>query len=180
MSVVAAIRRMLSDGLTIDQALIAAEAIESEVAPRRKAKPVQDEIEAEFEQHFWPIYPRRVGKGQALKAYRSARKATDLETIVVGVRRYAAARSGENPDYTKHPATWLNGQCWTDEPAMKAIPHSRPANPRQQMWIDEFNKQNGPLHEPDSDNGSFLDLGDCEGQSRSNGGPVRLAYARSR
>ena len=39
--------------------------------------------------------------------------------------RYAAQRDGEDPQFTKHPATWLNGKCWTDEP-----PHNggRPRN----------------------------------------------------
>jgi len=177
MSVVAAIRRMLSDGLTIEQALIAAEAIESEVAPRRKAKPVHDEIEAEFERHFWPVYPNKVGKPVARNSFVKARAKVDLQTIMVGLRIYVS-KTDDRP--WCNPSTWLNQERWADQPLRQSPQHSRPANPRQQMWIDEFNKQTGPLHEPGSDNGSLLDLGDCEGQSRSNGGPVRLAYARSR
>jgi hypothetical protein len=32
-----------------------------------------------------------------------------------GAMRYAAERTGQDQRYTKHPATWLNGQCWKDE-----------------------------------------------------------------
>jgi hypothetical protein len=30
---------------------------------------------------------------------------------------YAAKVAGQDPKFTKHPATWLNAECWTDEPA---------------------------------------------------------------
>jgi hypothetical protein len=29
--------------------------------------------------------------------------------------RYAAERRGEDPRFTKHPATWLRKGCWSDE-----------------------------------------------------------------
>jgi hypothetical protein len=35
-------------------------------------------------------------------------------------KRYAAAQDGKDPTYIKHPATWLNGKCWLDEPAHAA------------------------------------------------------------
>jgi len=83
---------------------------------------VKPDFETEFEQQFWPIFPRRAGKGQALKAFKAARKRVELSLILDGARRYADERRGENPEYTKHPATWLNGQCWTDEPVPKFVP----------------------------------------------------------
>ncbi|MCR8492778.1 YdaU family protein [Ochrobactrum sp. WV_118_8] len=143
---------------------------------------IKPDFDSEFEQQFWPIYPRRVGKGQALKAFRSARKQAELETILAGVRRYADDRQGESPEFTKHASTWLNGQCWLDEtvPKRAAPPpkQSSRANPRQQMWIDEFNKHSGQSHEPVSEEGSVLDLSHGDGYSRSDGGSVRLAYSR--
>lgn len=78
-------------------------------------------LEIEFEQQFWPAYPRKVGKGQALKAFRSARKQADLEAILAGVRRYADERRGENPEFTRHASTWLSGLGWLDEPTVKRI-----------------------------------------------------------
>ena len=38
--------------------------------------------------------------------------------------QYAVEKGGEDPKFTKHPATWLNKGCWRDEPA----PQSAPAN----------------------------------------------------
>ena len=36
-------------------------------------------------------------------------------TPLAGAQRYAAERKDQDPKYTKHPATWLNGGCWEDE-----------------------------------------------------------------
>lgn len=62
---------------------------------------------------FWSEYPRKVAKGAARKAFKSAIKKTTIEEILCGVRGYVAHK----PDYADyaHPATWLNGERWNDE-----------------------------------------------------------------
>lgn len=71
---------------------------------------------------FWQICPRRVAKLAAHKAYDRALKLTTHETIMAAMRVYAAVYSrpaqGFRPE-PKHPATWLNGGCWDDEPIAK-------------------------------------------------------------
>ncbi|URQ76185.1 MAG: hypothetical protein NBV76_05340 [Candidatus Ochrobactrum gambitense] len=225
MSVSAIIRRMLEAGLTIEQALIAAEAMEQEIKPARTARqdrnrryyekkssekrlnkteqdvsdvsdvvspkketsptPPKEKItpstiseanassislETEFEQQFWPAYPRRVGKGQALKAFRSARKQAELETILAGVRRYAADRQGENPEFTKHASTWLNGQCWLDEAAPKILNHRAepPPKPRNigDAIRDEARRLGVLKDEPDSQNRGIHSEGNSAGNVR--------------
>lgn len=64
---------------------------------------------------FWAIYPRRVAKGAARRAWVTALKKVDVAELLEGARRYAADRHAKNPKYTKHPASWLNGECWEDE-----------------------------------------------------------------
>lgn len=66
---------------------------------------------------FWKIFPRKIGKGTARSAFLKALKKTDLETLLKGAERYAAEREGQDKNYTAHPATWLNGERWTDEDA---------------------------------------------------------------
>ncbi|MDW9444834.1 DUF1376 domain-containing protein [Sinorhizobium meliloti] len=83
----------------------------------------------EFDRDFWPVYPRKVGKGQAIKAYRAARKRASAEEITFGAKRYASDRSGQDPSFTKHPATWLNGQCWLDEPVPQQRQHPQAQSP---------------------------------------------------
>ncbi len=69
----------------------------------------------EFEE-FWARYPRKVGKGAARKAYAGARRIAPWPEIMAGVLRYAAESTDRQPRFVKHPATWLNAECWNDEP----------------------------------------------------------------
>jgi hypothetical protein len=67
-------------------------------------------------ERFWAVYPRRVAKEAARKAFAKAvANGTAVETLIAGAQRYAAERKDQDPKYTKHPATWLNGGCWEDE-----------------------------------------------------------------
>lgn len=69
-------------------------------------------------------YPRKVAKGAALKAIRSAlsriAKRTDLDDpvgwLVERVKAYAKARENEDRDYTPYPATWFNQERYDDDP----------------------------------------------------------------
>lgn len=81
-------------------------------APRTKPK---DDLTADFEA-WWLQYPRKRSKGAARKAYDKARKSATAEELEIGAMRYAAVRSDQDPTYTMHGATWLNKQCWLDEP----------------------------------------------------------------
>jgi hypothetical protein len=84
--------------------------------PKEKKKEKESPDDA-FEQ-WWRHYPKKVAKGQARKAYHGARRkgATEAE-LLSGVMRYAHERTDQDDKYTKYPATWLTGECWSDEPA---------------------------------------------------------------
>jgi len=66
---------------------------------------------------FWQVVWRRVGKRAAEKSYAAAikRGATDKQ-ILDGALRYAAETADREPRFKLHPATWLNGERWNDEP----------------------------------------------------------------
>lgn len=64
---------------------------------------------------FWTEYPVRSGRGAAVKAFTKAKKKVGLETILDGVRRYASDQN-RTEKFTKNPATWLNQECWADDP----------------------------------------------------------------
>lgn len=68
--------------------------------------------EEQFEM-FWREYPRRISKGAARTAFAKAIKKTTLETMVEAIKKYKLHKP-EKIDF-KHPATWLNGECWDDE-----------------------------------------------------------------
>ena len=62
---------------------------------------------------FWKAYPRKKGKGQAERAWTAAVKSAAPEEIIAGLLR---VKWPSDPQFIKHPATWLNGRCWLDEP----------------------------------------------------------------
>jgi len=81
---------------------------------RRKQSRAAD---AESFEQFWAAYPRKVAKEAARRAFAKAIEAgASHAALMAGVERYRAERAGQDPKYTKHPATWLNAGCWQDEP----------------------------------------------------------------
>lgn len=86
---------------------------------------------------FWDVYPRRVAKGQARKAWKTAvvKGGVDPKVIILGAERYRDdhQRRSRPVEYTKHPGTWLNGECWLEqqdgEPEGKPRRISYPSSP---------------------------------------------------
>ena len=72
---------------------------------------------------FWSAYPRKESKGTARKAWRTARRKADAQTIIKAAERYRddPARKGSAREFTAHPATWLNGERWADYPERRQL-----------------------------------------------------------
>lgn len=64
---------------------------------------------------FWKAYPKRKDKQDAIVAWNRALKKTSAERLIEEAKRYAIFRKGKDPQFTKHPATWLNKGSWMDE-----------------------------------------------------------------
>jgi hypothetical protein len=72
------------------------------------------QLTGEFDATFWPLYPRKVAKPKALKAYvRARRGGATVEMIMAALGAYVFS---PDPTYRPHPATWLNDAHWQDEP----------------------------------------------------------------
>lgn len=74
-------------------------------------------IEADFET-LWQMYPRKIGKQKALKAYQKAIKnGAAFETVKAGIEAYNRHIEANKTEaaYIKHGATWFIGECWNDE-----------------------------------------------------------------
>jgi hypothetical protein len=81
-----------------------------------KKEPAPAALDREFDQ-FWEVYPKKVDRGHALKAFIAARKRnTTLETILAGAERYRD-KPDRDPKYTKNAQGWLTGECWNDQAA---------------------------------------------------------------
>lgn len=66
---------------------------------------------------FWNVYPRKVNKGRARKAWRSALKNCEPGRIIDAAMAFAADPNlPSNPTYIPHASSWLNGERWDDGP----------------------------------------------------------------
>lgn len=68
-----------------------------------------------FREVFWETYPRKVGKQGAIRELERVKKRGNVpfDRIISAVKAYAATA---DPQFTKHPQTWLSKGCWDDEP----------------------------------------------------------------
>lgn len=88
--------------------------------PQRKElvrKPV--EPDSSFDE-FWKTYPLRVSKGHAKRAWAKAIKNCSPKDIITGAVRYRDDPNRQQ-EFTAMPATWLNGERWSDEPLPSRI-----------------------------------------------------------
>src|SRR5574343_353951 len=85
--------------------------------------PLPSKVEREAEA-IYNAYPKHAGRGYALKAISKALKVVGYEELLSTVKAYAAARRGQDPQFTPLPATWFNQQRWMDDRSTwKPQPH---------------------------------------------------------
>lgn len=80
--------------------------------PKEKLERIKNEVEG-FSA-FWESYPRRVAKGAALKAWKTAISKTSTETIIEAAKLFAGIQAGKDAEFIPHAATWLNAERWQD------------------------------------------------------------------
>ncbi|WP_029061923.1 hypothetical protein [Labrenzia sp. DG1229] len=78
------------------------------------SKPKYPSSEEQFEE-WYADYPHKVGRGAALKAFKTVIKKTDLETLKTGLQQYVLTKPADRS--WCNPATWLNQERWADQPA---------------------------------------------------------------
>jgi hypothetical protein len=79
---------------------------------------------------WYSLYPRKVAKGEAVKAYARALKRIGGDPAEAAAKLLEASKprlleiAKRDPQYQPNPATWLNGDGWQDE--VKAINPTKP------------------------------------------------------
>ncbi len=102
---------------------------ESESNKRTDAK--NDDFDA-----FWAVYPRKVGKGDARKAFAKVKAPVSVLIDAVNTQKQSQQWLRNDGQYIPNPATWLNQGRWEDElPAVEAakgvVAHSEKASAEQ-------------------------------------------------
>lgn len=74
---------------------------------------------------LWSVYPRHEGKQAALKAFEKINPDDELlERMINAIIAQKKSAQWADPQFIPHPATWLNGHRWEDEPT-QARPHEK-------------------------------------------------------
>lgn len=68
----------------------------------------------DFEE-FWQVYPRKVGKGQARLAFKTALRKATKDELVSAASAYAESVRSTEQNFIPHASTWLNGERWLDQ-----------------------------------------------------------------
>jgi len=72
---------------------------------------VHDQFDA-----FWTLYPRKVGRLAAEKAFAKAAKSAGAEVVLAGITRLVNDPNLPELQLIPHASTWLNEGRWTDDP----------------------------------------------------------------
>lgn len=62
---------------------------------------------------FWKVYPRKIGKDAARRAWGKALRRAEADVIVAAVSAYPFDLS--RPQFIPHPSRWLNDGRWQDD-----------------------------------------------------------------
>ena len=87
---------------------------ETKIEPEIETETEANAREAAFDK-FWSAYPKKVGKQDAKKAFKSVKE--PIETLLSAIERQKCGSqwSKDNGQYIPHPATWLRQGRWEDE-----------------------------------------------------------------
>lgn len=90
------------------------------IKKKSKEPPIVPQGDVSSFDQFWIIYPRKVAKKAALKAWNKIKPELYPKIIAVISNGYEWS---SDPQHIPHPATWLNGERWND------LQYPKPPNP---------------------------------------------------
>lgn len=74
-------------------------------------------------EEFWGVYPKKIGKGNVQKWFRSKKPSAELfKKMLNAVETQSMSEQWQNAQYIPMPMTWLNQERWGDElPIQEAV-----------------------------------------------------------
>jgi len=103
--------------------------------------PVRKPVDTPEFDKFWQAYPRRAAKGAARRAWSRVAALHDPAVVIAAAAQYAVDPR-RDPQFTPHPATWLNSERWLDE----APPAAAPSGPV--VYMDQVADEPCPHGDP--------------------------------
>ena len=100
-----------------------------------KRKTLSEGEIADLFNEFYNEYPKKVDKGAAKRAFKSALSRATFEDILAGAIRYANDPNLPESKFMKNPATWLNADAWENGP-LPDDPRRSKERERKQAELD--------------------------------------------
>lgn len=99
---------------------------------------------------FWKVYPKRVQKKAAMKAWEANGCDAILDQIVRKVKKWAKSDdwTKEGKQYCPYPATWLNNHQWNDDDPVDPLAHLRKRMTNAEVLALDKSFGQGPAIEP--------------------------------
>ena len=69
-----------------------------------------------FDEKFWPLWPRKVAKADAERAWLRQATSPGLAEEILSALRIQVQRLAAHLEYCPYPANWLNGRRYDDDP----------------------------------------------------------------
>jgi DNA-binding transcriptional MocR family regulator len=79
---------------------------EEQLKKNKQEKPVDDSFDT-----FWNLYPKKVAKADALKAWKQATKKKTADELIELVKVYSESKLPDQ-QYIPYPASWLNKELY--------------------------------------------------------------------
>jgi len=89
---------------------------------------------------WYKLYPRKVARAAAERAWAKAVKKVEAEKIVAGLEHQLSALKAKDKEYIPHPATWLNQERWDDEVCSPSVPQTATYVPFMPTSDDEVKR----------------------------------------
>ncbi len=91
----------------------------TDVQPTNNHKPItNNHISNDRFDEFYKVYPKKVAKEQAIKAWKKIKPNDELfDKIIKSIKSQGLA--DRDKQFVPNPATWLNGKRWEDEVTVK-------------------------------------------------------------
>jgi hypothetical protein len=81
----------------------------------KKDKNVIQVDDKDLTEEIYQAYPKKVGKGSAIKAIKKAIKIIDPNDLLEIVKIYSTKIDGKDKKFIPHPSTWFNDMRWEDD-----------------------------------------------------------------
>jgi len=79
---------------------------------RKESKKKKEILLVKFRERFWPLYPRKVAKDRAMKAWY---KLDPSDEVIEAIQKDLPRWRIKERQFVPHPATYLNDRRWEDE-----------------------------------------------------------------